>query len=80
MDVPLAHYDIGIRHGLKGYERKSSTFSPKADVVGLSALFTMATMWVANYFNRTGRIIFQSFLVKIERKRRIVHYLLEMAL
>jgi len=37
MDVPLAHYDIRIRHGLMGYKRKSSTFSPKADVVGLSA-------------------------------------------
>ena len=49
MDVPLAHYDIGIRHGLKEYKRKSSTFSLKADVVGLSALFTMATMWVTNY-------------------------------
>lgn len=51
MDVPLAHYDIRIRHGLKKYKRKSSTFSPKADVVGLSALFTMATMRVTNYFS-----------------------------
>lgn len=49
MDVPLAHYDIGIRHGLMGYKRKSSTFSPKADVVGLSALFTMAPIRVTNY-------------------------------
>lgn len=37
MDVPLAINDIGIRNGLKG-NRKSSTFSHKADVVGLSAL------------------------------------------
>lgn len=49
MDVPLAHYDIRIRHGLKEYKRKSSTFSPKADVVGLSASFTMAKMRVTNY-------------------------------
>ena len=26
MDVPLALKDIGIRQGLKGYTRKSSTF------------------------------------------------------
>lgn len=37
MDVPLGLKDIEIRHGLKGYKRKSSTFSHKADVVGLSA-------------------------------------------
>ena len=37
MDVPLAHNDIGIRNGLKG-KRKSSTFSHKTDVGGLSAL------------------------------------------
>ena len=37
MDVPLALNDIGIRHGLKGYTRKSSTFSLQTDVVGLSA-------------------------------------------
>ena len=65
MDVPLAHYDIGIRHGLKEYKRKSSTFSFQAGVVGLSALFTMATMRVTNFC--------QSFLVKVERKRRFVH-------
>lgn len=38
MDVPLALNDIGIRHGLKGYTRKSSTFNRKADVDGLSML------------------------------------------
>lgn len=39
MDVPLALKDIGIRQGLKGYTRKSSTFYRyKADVVGLSTL------------------------------------------
>lgn len=37
MDVPLALNNIGIRHGLKGYTRKSSTFSLQTDVVGLSA-------------------------------------------
>ena len=37
MDVPLALNDIGIRHGLKGYTRRSSTFSLQTDVVGLSA-------------------------------------------
>lgn len=37
MNILLVTNDIGIRHGLKGYKRKSSTFSPKADVVGLSA-------------------------------------------
>ena len=38
MDVPLALNDIGIRNGLKG-NRKSSTSSHKADVVGFSAFF-----------------------------------------
>lgn len=38
MDVPLALNDIRIRHGLKGYTRKSSTFSLQTDVVGLSVL------------------------------------------
>lgn len=33
MDVPLALNDIEIRQGLKGYKRKSSTFSYLADVV-----------------------------------------------
>lgn len=32
MDVPLALNDIEIRQGLKGYKRKSSTFSFMADV------------------------------------------------
>lgn len=36
MDVPLALNHIGIRSGLKGYKRKSSTFSYKTDVVGFS--------------------------------------------
>ena len=36
MDVPLALNNIGIRHGLKGYTRKSSTFSLQTDVVGFS--------------------------------------------
>ena len=33
MDVPLALNYIGIHQGLKGYNRKSSTFSHLADVV-----------------------------------------------
>ena len=40
MDVPLALNNIGIRHGLKGYTRKSSTFSLQTDVVGLSAFIS----------------------------------------
>lgn len=39
MDVPLALNDIGIRNGLKGRKRKSSTYSKKTGVVGLSALY-----------------------------------------
>lgn len=39
MDVPLALKDIGIRHGIKGYKRKSSTFCHLTDVVGLSAFY-----------------------------------------
>ena len=38
MDVPLALNNIGIRNGLKGYTRKSSTFGHQTDVGGLSAL------------------------------------------
>ena len=41
MDVPLALNDIGIRHGLKGYTRKSSTFSLQTAVVGLSAFTSL---------------------------------------
>ena len=73
MDVPLALKDVGIRHGLMGYKRKSSAYCHQTDAVGLSALFTMTTMGITNY-------ICQSFLVKVERKRRFVHYLLEIAL
>ena len=39
MDIPLELNNIEIRHGLKGYTRKSSTFSLQTDVVGLSAFF-----------------------------------------
>ena len=39
MDVPLALKDIGIRYGLKGFKRKSSTYYHLADAVGLSALY-----------------------------------------
>ena len=37
MDVPLALKGIGNPIGLKGYERKSSTFCFRTGVVGLSA-------------------------------------------
>jgi hypothetical protein len=37
MDVPLALNDIGIRKGLKGYKRESSTLCLTTDVVGLFA-------------------------------------------
>ena len=33
MDVPLELYDIRIQKGLKGYKKKSSTFSHQTDVV-----------------------------------------------
>ena len=49
MDVPLVLNDIGIRHELIGYKRKSSTYYHLADAVGLSALFTMTTMRITNY-------------------------------
>lgn len=42
MDVPLALKDIGIRNGLNGYKRKSSTFSHKTVVDGLSAFLTVS--------------------------------------
>lgn len=47
MDVPLAINDIGIRNGLKG-DRKSSTFSHKADVVGFFASyrFYLREIWL----------------------------------
>ena len=38
MDIPLALNDIGIRNGYRE-KRKSSTFSSKTDVVGLSTLY-----------------------------------------
>ena len=38
MDVPLALNDIGIRNGLKGRKRKSSTYYHQTGVVGFSAL------------------------------------------
>ena len=50
MDAPLALKDIRNRKGLMGYERKSSTFCLLTDDVGLSALFTMTIMRIANYF------------------------------
>ena len=39
MDVPLALNDIGIRQGLKGYKRKSSTLNFKVGVGGLFIIF-----------------------------------------
>ena len=49
MDVPLALNHIGIRSGLKGYKRKSSTFSYKTDVVGLSVLFVFSQLLVVTF-------------------------------
>lgn len=46
MDVPLALNNIEVRYGFEGYKRKSSTFSPKTDVVGLSAYFIFHGAWV----------------------------------
>lgn len=47
MDVPLAINDIGIRNGLQGDIRKSSTVSQKADVVGLSVFIkNLETIWL----------------------------------
>lgn len=42
MDVPLRRKYIGIQQGLQGF-RKSSTFSQKSDVVGLSAFHPFIT-------------------------------------
>ena len=53
MDVPLALNDIGIRHGLKGYTRKSSTFSLQTDVVGLSALYIVVYILIEIYVLQT---------------------------
>ncbi len=44
MDVPLALNYIGILHGSKGYKGKSSPFSHKADVGGLSAFLRVQMM------------------------------------
>ena len=50
MDVPLALNTIGIRKGLKGYTRKSSTFSHQADVVGLSVFCIVIQLAFLNIF------------------------------
>lgn len=44
MDIPLELNNIGIRYGLKGYKRKTSTFSLQTDVVGLSAFINVRVM------------------------------------
>ena len=41
MDVPLALNDIGTHYGVKGYKRKSSTFSHKTVADGFSAFLTV---------------------------------------
>lgn len=47
MDVPLAINDIGIRNGLQGVIKRSSTISQKADVVGLSVFINnLETIWL----------------------------------
>lgn len=48
MDVPLAHQNIGIRYGLQGFKRKSSTSCHKAAVVGLFELFTIDKLNTVN--------------------------------
>ena len=48
MEIPLATKNIVIRTGFMGYKRKSSTFSPKTDVVGLSALKNYSE-WLQQY-------------------------------
>jgi len=48
MDVPLALNDIGIRQGLKGYERNFSTIRHKSGVVELPA-FIMNLCHVVGY-------------------------------
>lgn len=50
MDVPLALNDIEIRNGLKGYKEKSSTFSHKTVVDGLSAFLAVSN-------DRNGMIV-----------------------
>ena len=52
MDVPHALNDIGIRQGLKGYKRKSSTISHKAGVGGLSVFLLVAILCVQSCFNK----------------------------
>lgn len=68
MDVPLALNDIGILNGLKG-NRKSSTISQQADVVGLSAftkvlfLKKVLFMWLLHL----------SFYHKVKNKKNIYY-------
>lgn len=50
MDVPLALINIGIRNGLKGDKGKSSTFSHKTVVDGLSAFLAVSN-------DRNGMIV-----------------------
>lgn len=45
MDVPLVLKNIKTPKGLKGYGKKSSTFSQTTDVVGLSVFF----IWSLGY-------------------------------
>lgn len=46
MDISLALNDIEIRQGLKGYKRKSSAISQKADAEGLSAFFSRNMFYI----------------------------------
>ena len=50
MDVPLKLNDIGIRIGLQGYKRKSSTFSLMTDVGGLSAFYKENSLYKGGFF------------------------------
>ncbi len=68
MDVPLALNDIGIRYGLKGYNRKSSTFSLQTDVVGLSALIIV--------FEKHLMVTFDDFYHKqIKQNKYYAHFI-----
>lgn len=67
MDVPLALNDIGIQKGLKRYKRKSSTFSSKTDVVGLSALYMSRICFFSD------RIIFGEIIEMIDFGNFLTH-------
>ena len=54
MDIPLELNDIGIRHGLNEYRRKSSALSQQTGVVGFSAF--KIYLYSFGYFMQTCSI------------------------